>query len=67
MVAPFDYASMIFALGIGFLVFDEVPTGTMLAGAALVILAGIIIILRERQLGLKEGRARARSIRTPQG
>ncbi|MBU3000052.1 MULTISPECIES: DMT family transporter [Roseovarius] len=67
VVAPFDYASMIFALGIGYLVFDEVPTGTMLAGAALVILAGIIIILRERQLGLKEGRARARSIRTPQG
>lgn len=63
LVAPFDYASMIFALGIGFFVFDEVPTLTMLGGAALVILAGILIIWRERQLGLK--RARQRKSMTP--
>jgi len=37
----------------------------MLMGAGLVILAGIIIILRERHLGLKRGKARA--LRTPQG
>lgn len=65
VVAPFDYASMIFALIIGYLVFDEVPTTTMLAGAALIILAGIIIIWREHYLGLKRGQARA--IKTPQG
>ncbi len=65
IVAPFDYASMIFALGIGYFVFAEVPTGTMLAGAALVVLAGIIIILRERHLGLE--RARQRKAMTPQG
>ncbi|QGY00468.1 DMT family transporter [Roseovarius faecimaris] len=65
VVAPFDYASMLFALAIGYVVFDEVPTGTMLFGAALVILAGIIIIWRERQLGLKRGQARA--LKTPQG
>ncbi|WP_371225119.1 DMT family transporter [Roseovarius sp. 2305UL8-3] len=65
VVAPFDYASMIFALIIGYLVFDEVPTRSMLMGAALVILAGIIIIWRERRLGLKRGAARA--IKTPQG
>jgi drug/metabolite transporter (DMT)-like permease len=65
LVAPFDYASMIFALGIGYVVFDEVPTLTMLGGAALVILAGILIIWRERQLGLE--RARQRKAMTPQG
>ncbi len=65
VVAPFDYASMLLALIIGYLIFDEVPTTTMLSGAALVILAGIIIILRERYLGLKRGQARA--IRTPHG
>lgn len=65
VIAPFDYASMIFALIIGYVIFDEVPTGAMLAGAGLIITAGIIIILRERQLGLKRGQAR--SIRTPQG
>ena len=65
VVAPFDYASMLFALAIGYVVFDEVPTRSMLGGAALIILAGIVIIWRERQLGLKRGQARA--LKTPQG
>jgi len=65
VIAPFDYASMIFALLIGYFVFSEVPTMQMLIGAALVILAGIIIILREHHLGLKRGQARA--LKTPQG
>ncbi|MFA9229305.1 MAG: DMT family transporter [Microgenomates group bacterium] len=63
LVAPFDYVSMIFALLIGYFAFDEVPTMTMLAGAALVITAGILIIWRERQLGLE--RARGRKAMTP--
>jgi drug/metabolite transporter (DMT)-like permease len=50
---------------IGWFVFAEVPTWTMLAGAALIILAGILIILRERHLGLE--RARQRKAMTPQG
>jgi len=65
LVAPFDYASMLFALGIGYAVFDEVPTWTMMGGAALVIAAGVLIIWRERQLGLE--RARQRKAMTPQG
>lgn len=63
VVAPFDYASILFALSIGYFVFDEVPTGAMLTGAALVILAGCLIILRERQLGIQRNKARA--ARTP--
>lgn len=65
VVAPFDYASMLFALLIGYFVFSETPTTTMLGGAALIILAGIIIILREHHLGLKRGQAR--SAKTPHG
>ena len=65
VIAPYDYASMLLALAIGYLAFGEVPTATMLAGAALVIAAGVIIIWRERQLGLKRGRARPRI--TPEG
>lgn len=65
VVAPFDYSSMLFSLVIGYLVFSEVPTMTMLSGAALVIGAGILIIWRERQLGLERGQAK-RSV-TPQG
>jgi drug/metabolite transporter (DMT)-like permease len=58
LVAPFDYTSMILALVIGYFVFDEVPTTTMLIGAAIVISAGVLIILRERKLGLERGRVR---------
>ena len=63
VVAPFDYASMIFALAIGYFVFDEVPTGTMLIGAAVVVTAGCLIIWRERQLGIE--RAKQRKAMTP--
>ena len=65
VIAPFDYASMLFALVIGYVVFDEVPTSNMLLGAAVIIVAGIVIILREHQLGLQRGRARR--VKTPHG
>ncbi len=65
VVAPFDYASMLFALAFGWFIFGELPTLTMLAGAALVVTAGLLIIWRERALGLE--RARQRKAMTPQG
>jgi drug/metabolite transporter (DMT)-like permease len=65
LVAPFDYASMLFALAIGWFVFAEMPSRTVLAGAALIILAGILIILRERKLG--KNRTQQRKVTTPQG
>lgn len=58
LVAPFDYASMLFALGFGYFLFQEVPSWAMLAGAGLIVLAGILIIWRERRLGLKRARQR---------
>lgn len=65
VVAPFDYASLLLALAVGYFVFGEVPTPVMLAGASLVIAAGVLIIWRERQLGLQRGRVRQGV--TPQG
>ena len=65
LVAPFDYASMLFALAIGWFVFAEMPTVTMLTGAVLIVTAGILIILRERRLG--KNRAQSRKAMTPQG
>ncbi|MCA8882755.1 MAG: DMT family transporter [Rhodobacteraceae bacterium] len=64
-VAPFEYASMLVSLVLGYAVFDETPTRQVLIGAAVVILAGVVIILRERRLGLERGKARPRM--TPQG
>ena len=58
MLAPFDYSSLIFAAIIGYFVFAEVPMLNMIAGAALVVLGGILIIWRERQLGVDRRKAR---------
>ncbi|WP_424972368.1 DMT family transporter [Dinoroseobacter sp. S76] len=58
VVAPFDYASMLLALLVGYFIFAEVPTVPMLAGALLVIASGVAIIWRERQLALARGKAR---------
>ncbi|MFT6674812.1 MAG: drug/metabolite transporter (DMT)-like permease [Sulfitobacter sp.] len=52
MLAPFDYSSMIFASVIGWVAFSEVPTPAILIGASLVIAGGVLIIWRERQLGV---------------
>lgn len=65
LVAPFEYVSMILSLALGWFVFAEAPTATMLIGAALVITAGILIIWREHKLGLE--RNRQRKAMTPQG
>ncbi len=65
VIAPFEYVSMILALTLGYVVFDEVPTVTMLGGAALIVGAGLFIIWREHKLGLE--RAKARGVITPQG
>lgn len=58
LIAPFEYTSMLLALIVGYVVFKEVPTWPMLGGASLVIAAGVLIILRERQLGLQRGKAK---------
>ena len=58
LIAPFEYTSMLLAIAVGYLVFAEVPSGTMLVGAVLIVVAGVAIILRERQLGLERDRAR---------
>ena len=59
------FVLILFSLLLGWMIFADTPTRPMLSGAALVILAGLIIILRERQLGLR--RARQRKAVTLQG
>ena len=56
MVAPFEYISILFAIILGYLVFGELPTVTVLVGSMIVISAGILIIWREHQLGLERSR-----------
>jgi drug/metabolite transporter (DMT)-like permease len=65
VIAPFEYVSMLLALGFGYLIFGEVPTRPMLLGAGVIVAAGLFIIWRERRLGI--ARAGARKVTTPQG
>ncbi len=58
VLAPFDYASILFSIVLGYVFFDEVPTIWVLSGAAVIISAGVLIVWRERQLGLERGKAR---------
>jgi drug/metabolite transporter (DMT)-like permease len=57
LVAPFDYTSMLWALLLGYLVFQEVPSALVFLGAGIIAAAGLFVIWRERQLGLQRARA----------
>jgi drug/metabolite transporter (DMT)-like permease len=59
MLAPFDYVSLIFASIIGYVFFSEAPTPNMVIGAILVVSGGVLIIWRERKLGMDRSKDRA--------
>lgn len=52
VIAPFEYTTMIWALLFGWIMFGDLPTVTMLTGAAIVAATGLFIVWREHQLGL---------------
>lgn len=64
-IAPFEYTSIVLGLIIGYFLFDEVPTDTMLIGTSIVVVAGIFVIFREHRLDLQR-RAELRH-KLPQG
>jgi drug/metabolite transporter (DMT)-like permease len=58
MVAPFDYVSMVWAILVGWFFFGELPKLVVVLGSIMVVLAGIFVILRERQLGLDRSQSK---------
>nr|MCU0790084.1 DMT family transporter [Nitratireductor sp.] len=49
VVAPFYYSMLLWAVIFGFLVFGDVPRPAMLAGAVIIVAAGLYIAARERR------------------
>ncbi len=47
IVAPFDYTALIWATGLGWLIWGDAPMLWTILGAAIIVASGIIIILRE--------------------
>ena len=50
IVAPFRYTRLVFTTGLGILIFGDRPDFWTLAGAAVILLAGLYTFLRERRL-----------------
>ena len=55
-LASFEYTSMVFAILVGYVFFDEIPTWMTIIGAAIIVASGLLVIHRERQLGLSAER-----------
>jgi drug/metabolite transporter (DMT)-like permease len=51
VVVPYQYSMIVWAVMFGYVVFGDVPSPATVAGAAIIIGAGLYIFLRERRLG----------------
>jgi drug/metabolite transporter (DMT)-like permease len=46
-VAPYSYSGLVWAMGLGLIVWGEVPNLAMILGSALIVFAGLYILHRE--------------------
>jgi drug/metabolite transporter (DMT)-like permease len=49
VLAPFGYVNIIFMIALGYIVFGNVPSWWTLAGAGIIIVSGLYLLIRERQ------------------
>ena len=52
-LAPYPYLQMVWMVGLGYLVFHQLPDMWTLAGAAIIVASGLYILYRERVLRLR--------------
>jgi drug/metabolite transporter (DMT)-like permease len=52
-ISPFKYVSILLALLYGYLIWEETPTLTMLAGASIIVISGIILLSSEKRRARK--------------
>jgi drug/metabolite transporter (DMT)-like permease len=53
LLSPFIYSQIVWALGIGYLWFGDVPNAWMLIGCTVIIASGLYVFYREALLGRK--------------
>ena len=58
-ISPFKYVSILLALLYGYLIWEETPTLTMLAGASIIVISGIILLSSEKRRARKSALAEA--------
>lgn len=54
VAVPYQYTMILWAIGLGWLVFGDVPDAWTLAGAAIIVAAGLYILWREQVVGRRE-------------
>ena len=47
-LAPFNYAKLLWAVALGYLVFDDVPQLHVIAGSVVIVASGLYVLYRER-------------------
>ena len=50
LLAPFNYAKLIWVVALGYVLFGEVPTPHVLLGSAVIIVSGLYVLMRERRV-----------------
>ena len=58
-IGPFKYISILLAILYGYLIWDETPTLSMLAGASIIVISGIILLSSEKRRARKAALAAA--------
>ncbi|MDB5590126.1 DMT family transporter [Enterovirga sp.] len=61
LLAPFTYVMLLWATGLGYLVFDTVPDGWTWVGATIIVASGIYVAHRERLRAIQAAAGRAAS------
>ena len=47
MVAPLNYVRLVWAVGIGYLVFGDIPASATFVGGAIIVASGLYVLYRE--------------------
>jgi len=55
VVVPYQYTTIVWGVVLGYLIFGDQPRAHVIAGAAVIIAAGLFIFFREQKVGLPSG------------